>query len=190
MRLFAAVWPPADVVMWLHSQSLPSVPGLRPTTPTQWHVTLAFYGEVPEEDLGALTDALGAAARSVPHPLQVRVGDRTIRLGRNALAVPVVGLEPLAVAVMTATERWLHEQRVFRGHLTLARARAHNGIPRSLAGVELDGIRSHDGAQSDDAHSHGVASSWTAHETCLVLSSPGPSGHQYRTIATAAVGPG
>jgi 2'-5' RNA ligase len=180
MRLFAAVWPPADAVSWLESQSLATAPGIRPTSPTQWHVTLAFYGEVPDDDVGALIDSFGAAVASVRQPPQASFGDRTVRLGRSTLAVPVVGLEPLAGAVMTATERWLHEERAFRGHLTLARARgSRHGISRSLVGVELHAARS-----------LGATVSWTAHEACLVRSSPGRSGHEYRTIATATVGLG
>src|SRR5665648_529905 len=61
MRLFAAVTPPDDVLEHLET-ALASVrggrvSGLRWTLPEARHITLAFYGEVPE---GYLDDVVGA----------------------------------------------------------------------------------------------------------------------------------
>jgi 2'-5' RNA ligase len=179
VRLFAAVWPPQGVVSWLETLPMAPVPGVRRTAPVQWHVTLAFYGEVADRELDALIAALGEGVRAVKRPLHASVGDRTCRLGRNVLALPVTGLEPLAEAVTAATRRWIHEDRPFRGHLTLARARRDSpGVPRSLVDVGLD----RDGSRATDA------TSWTVGEACLVLSSPGPSGHDYRTLTAVQLG--
>ena len=60
MRLFVAVWPPADVIDGLRGLERPSVDGVRWTTPDQWHVTLRFLGELPSAS--ALSAALHGTA--------------------------------------------------------------------------------------------------------------------------------
>ena len=47
VRLFVAVWPPADVVTRVAALPRPDVAGLRWTAPDHWHVTLRFLGSVP-----------------------------------------------------------------------------------------------------------------------------------------------
>lgn len=68
MRLFAAVHPPAGVLAHLET-ALASVRGgegrgLRWTPPEGRHITLAFYGEVPEGYVEDLALALDDVARS------------------------------------------------------------------------------------------------------------------------------
>lgn len=75
MRLFVAVVPPDDVLDDLDEHLEPrrdAGPEIRWTDRPQWHVTLAFLGDVPERRLDALTDALArSAARRDPLVLRL-----------------------------------------------------------------------------------------------------------------------
>jgi hypothetical protein len=94
VRLFAAVWPPDSVLAALAGTSLPPASGLRWTPPERWHVTLAFYGEVPTHEVSDLTAALADGVGAVRTAPVAYLGDRTCRLGHHVLAAPV------------ATSRW------------------------------------------------------------------------------------
>ncbi|PWS40443.1 RNA 2',3'-cyclic phosphodiesterase, partial [Streptomyces sp. ZEA17I] len=77
-RLFAAVLPPPSAVAELRTavaplRALPGARDLRWTRPEDWHVTLAFYGEVPDEDVRPELEArLGRAAHRT-EPFRLRV---------------------------------------------------------------------------------------------------------------------
>jgi RNA 2',3'-cyclic 3'-phosphodiesterase len=135
VRLFVAVAPPADVVAMVARLDRPEVPGVRWTTADQWHVTLRFLGEV--EDPGSVTAALERASLA---PTTATLGPRVATLGRGVLMVPVAGLDALAEAIVSATAGVGRppEDRPFRGHVTLARARRGASV-RGLAGSELAG---------------------------------------------------
>ncbi|MER6575681.1 2'-5' RNA ligase family protein, partial [Nonomuraea sp. NPDC001023] len=65
MRLFAAVVPPEEALDEVERAVAPyvgQVPGLRWAGRPTWHVTLAFYGEVPERALPDLRVRLERAA--------------------------------------------------------------------------------------------------------------------------------
>ncbi|WP_320780092.1 RNA 2',3'-cyclic phosphodiesterase [Streptomyces sp. CRN 30] len=134
MRLFAAVLPPADVTEELAGavaalRRLPGADRLRWTERSNWHFTLAFYGEVGDGAVPDLAERLGRAARRTgPFPLALRGGGqfgrgralwtgaggdhRTLRLlaGRAEAAGRKAGLP-------------VEEHRAYRPHLTLARSR-------------------------------------------------------------------
>jgi 2'-5' RNA ligase len=139
MRLFVAVVPPPEVLTDLGAAVAPrqAEPAarrdLRWTGPEDWHVTLAFLGDVPDPVATGLAPALErAAAGHRPFPLalagagafpaapQARVlwcgldGDHT---GLAALAASV------ADAVTCAGAAPPDAGRPFRPHLTLARSR-------------------------------------------------------------------
>ena len=76
MRLFAAIDPPAAdrewLLAWLTAAHLEAT-DLRLTPSDLWHVTLAFYGEVPGANLAELTERLQRAAqRSEALTIQLR----------------------------------------------------------------------------------------------------------------------
>jgi 2'-5' RNA ligase len=132
MRLFAAVDPPADVLDRL-AAALPLDPdaALRWVPREQWHVTLAFYGEVPSRTVAELQERLErAATRTPPFRLSVQGGGafprphkaRVLWLG---LAGDVEVLSRLAERCAAAGRRCgiAMEDRAFRPHLTVARAR-------------------------------------------------------------------
>lgn len=158
MRLFVAVWPPEEVLAALRSMPRPDTPGVRWSTEDQWHVTLRFLGNV--DDVDAVVDALSG----VDEPAAVvRVGPATARLGPGVLMLPVRGLDPLAHTLP------LDMDRPFRGHLTLARAKNKQQVPRTLEGAPFD-------------------ASWTATSFSLVRSQTRPTGAVYDDIATFPLG--
>jgi 2'-5' RNA ligase len=132
-RLFVAVPLPAELQALVRraQEALPAVHGLRLLKPEQWHVTLAFIGEV---------DAPRAAvARSVVEQVPADMGGEAF-VGRflmlpSASRARVVTLElideqrvlaRLFEAVMSGLESagvMTREKRPFRPHLTLARLR-------------------------------------------------------------------
>ena len=149
MRAFVALVPPAAVLAELATALAPvqaAQPGLRWTPSGQWHLTLAFLGEIDEGVLPDLTERLARAARRHP-PLELalggagRFGDRV--LWTRVLATPTVeparpahgarrpgrgavdDLRALATSVGAAARRCRIpvDERPYRPHLTLARGR-------------------------------------------------------------------
>ena len=90
MRLFAAVLPPEDVVRALavevgRLRELPGADRMRWTERAGWHFTLAFYGEVGEELVPALTERLArAAARTEPFGKAYPFRQRRLAAGGRA----------------------------------------------------------------------------------------------------------
>jgi 2'-5' RNA ligase len=174
VRLFVAVWPPESVIEMLLGLDRPEVAELRWTTEPQWHVTLRFLGEV--DDPGPVTEALHA----VPEVLRARAGPEVRASlgptsawfpGRHVLQVPVAGLDALAVVVheVTAPFDGRVDDRLFSGHLTLARGRGRSPGPAGLAGVS-------------------IAATWRVRSFELVSSELGRGGSRYTTLVTVALG--
>lgn len=132
MRLFAAVDLPADQATALATAVDFSDARLRWVPQHQWHLTLAFYGEVDGPAVVELSKRLARAATRTP-ALSLRLagaGTFPRRPRRaNALWVGVAGdvdiLARLAERCVAAGRRCglTMEDRAFRPHLTVARAR-------------------------------------------------------------------
>lgn len=165
VRLFVAAWPSRDVCDVIAALDRPEHPAVRWTAPDQWHVTLRFLGEVPEQELAALTAALRALADQPA--VDVEVGPATQRLSRWVFVVPVTGLGALGDAVVDATRSFGEppDDRPFAGHVTVARARRGRPIPAALAGQP-------------------VSASWRVRELALVRSTPASQGARYETLLT------
>jgi len=164
MRLFVAVWPPADLVAALAGLDRPERSGVRWTTPDQWHVTLRFLGSMQDAEDGKRALTRVAPVAGPDEPVAV-AGPTVVRLGPSILCVPVAGLEDLAAAVVAATAG-LGEpppERSFRGHVTLARAKRGVDV-RALAGQSF-------------------SAEWPVSEVTLVASETRPSGARYRVVA-------
>jgi RNA 2',3'-cyclic 3'-phosphodiesterase len=130
MRLFVALTPPAEVVAELQAAIEPlrvEHNAMRWARPEQWHLTLAFLGEVDETARADLAERLARAA-SRASPLSLAVGGAG-RFGDRVLWTRVTGdtegLRRLAGSVRRAAQRagLPVEDRPYRPHLTLARAR-------------------------------------------------------------------
>lgn len=152
-RLFVAVRPPADVLDLLASLPRPAEPGVRYTTRAQWHVTLRFLGDADVASAVAALDDLEADR------VEVVLGPRVSRLGRDVVVVPAAGLDEVTAAVnqVTATIGDPPDPRPFTGHLTVARLRRRGacriaGAPlsASFAARDVQLVQSHleaDGAR-------------------------------------------
>jgi 2'-5' RNA ligase len=171
VRLFVAVWPPADVVDVLADLPRPEVSGVRWTTPGQWHVTLRFFGQVAAVDLGEVTGTFGRIDAGSVGAVTAEMGPVTACFGRGILQVPVEGLDELARATVEATAGVGQppDGRPFHGHLTLARARGRGGDLRRLRGTSL-------------------AARWNVAELTLVASTPHPEGSRYEVVASLPLG--
>ncbi|GLY26300.1 RNA 2',3'-cyclic phosphodiesterase [Micromonospora sp. NBRC 101691] len=177
MRLFVAVHPPADAMADLAVQvarlriGLAAAVGtnVRLADPADAHLTVAFLGEVAEDRLPAVREALGRAAGPCrgPEPPRLRLGGGG-RFGsgrRTVLWVDVLGeVERLAALAARIRDELdaaglPYDDRPFRPHLTIARP-----------GDRLD-------VEEDQATLGGyLGPSWPATEVVLVRSHLGPVG--------------
>ena len=141
MRLFAAIRPPAAALEHLDRALAPlrAGPGerLRWVPPDQLHLTVAFYGEIPD---GAASDLQSIVASAVAGwgELQLALRGAGTFSSRN-LWVGVTGqareLRELMAASARAPRTDAHEERPPRPHLTVARVgrRARDLDVRPLA---------------------------------------------------------
>ncbi|MDQ2623967.1 MAG: RNA 2',3'-cyclic phosphodiesterase [Actinomycetota bacterium] len=200
MRLFAAVRPPDAALDHLESALVsvgwpgtgPAAPGaVRWTARENWHVTLAFFGEVPD---GAVDDLAGAlttlAASSRAPQLELRgsgvFAGRTLWIGTggevSALVALSHGARDAGLEVLGRAE----ERERVRPHLTVGRQ-----IPGPR--VRRRGARERGEA---DAVAHALAvyrgPGWSAEELVLVRSEPGRGaggGPLYSDLAAIPVDP-
>ena len=106
---------------------------LRWIDPAAWHLTLAFLGETPSQDVPRLAEALvevasNHAAFAIPTGGLGAFPSRSeVRILWYGLADRSRRLAELAVAVRAAAG--FETASPFRAHLTLARARGDRGVP-------------------------------------------------------------
>jgi len=205
MRLFAAVWPPEDVLDHL-DLSLASVrggpagrsPEVRWSARETWHLTTSFYGDVPE---GLVPELVADLARScatlAAYPLALRgagvFSHRTLWVGATgALAAH----HDVVRACREAGEGVgaLEDARVReRPHLTVGRVRPGSGPPRRRSSrPRADAGRAPEPGRSDDPQAALVRAlavyegpRWTVDEVRVVESTPGAGrggGPLYRTV--------
>lgn len=139
MRLFAALPLPSDAraplvgaMEALRREGWP----VRWVDPSLLHLTLKFYGEVPDERAAAIAEALDAATDRMPAVLLVVTGVGTLPRGRGARVIvadlaPEPALELLQHRVEMAGKSIgiPVEGRPFRPHLTLGRVRQGERLP-------------------------------------------------------------
>ena len=147
MKLFAAVVPPPEVLAVLAEavgrlRGLPDAGRLRWVRPEGWHVTVAFYGEVPAGSVAELGERLARAARR-RGPVRLglagggRFSDTALwtgtagdvgELGRLAAGAAAAGRRTRGVprALGRGGGAGRGPERRYRPHLTLARQR-HGG---------------------------------------------------------------
>jgi 2'-5' RNA ligase len=176
VRLFVAVWPDEETRRRLSGLELElgRTKGLRFVGPERWHVTLRFLGEVTEDAVGPLGEAIVSAAAIVPGPLQCRLGPGTGWFtGVRVLHLPAAGLDGLATAVHTATLPIVGEpaepEPAFNGHLTLARSKGRRlGVAAlgEMANIPFE-------------------ASFPVTSVDLVSAQPSSQGHRYTTVARA-----
>ena len=177
MRLFAAVALPEDVVADLdaaladHRDDV-----LAWTLPEQWHITLAFYGQVEDERVPNLKARLTRAAKR--HPvLSLALGGagrfdgRTLWVGCSGDVAAVRNVARSAAAAGRRVGASSADDAFrFRAHVTLARARRPVDLRPYVSA--LDALRSRP---------------WTVDAVSLMRShlGAGPERHsKYQTLST------
>jgi 2'-5' RNA ligase len=149
MRLFVAITPPDQVLDELEARVAPlraGWPDLRWTSRDEWHITLAFLGEVSDQAAAALAPQLASAAqlrRTVPmsvtdagaFPSASRA--TVLWAGVQAAQIPMTKLAQAAArAARAAGAPPPGPRRRYHPHLTLARSRPGDlrSLVASLAG--------------------------------------------------------
>jgi 2'-5' RNA ligase len=180
VRLFVAAWPDDDTRRRLTGlqEELGRSKGLRFVGPSRWHVTLRFLGEVDEETVGPLADALVEAMAAARGPAQCRLGPGTAWFtGVRVLQLPAAGLDGLAAVVRDATLPFVPEPEgpapPFNGHLTLARSKGRRLGVAALG--EMSNIP--------------FEAAFPVAAVDLIRSEPSPDGHHYATVVRAPLGP-
>lgn len=133
MRLFIAIDLPVIHRPWVAARQeqvrnawLGSQKGLRWSLPEQWHLTLKFLGECPEDRIPGIIAVMKDAAAGV-QPFRMSLSDLGSfsgpRMGVLWIGV-ATGADHLSeIATRVAILSSEKEKRLFRGHVTLARSR-------------------------------------------------------------------
>lgn len=146
---------------------------LRWIPPENWHLTLAFLGQTPVGARLRARIALQAVARTTgPFPLLLdgrlgRFGDRVLWAGIASTDDELRGLAT-AVRDALASVGVTTDDRPFRAHLTVARARRNHKVPRVSASLTMPAQHVR----------------WTVRRIALMASQQGPDGSRYRSVAT------
>lgn len=148
MRLFVALVLPPAVLGELDAAVAPlraARPALRWTGPLDWHLTLAFLGEVAEPVLAGLCVRLErAAGRHPAQELAIRGGGAFPRAARATVLwagvdADAAALAALAASVAAAARRAgappPDEGRRYRPHITIARCREPGSLGDLSAGL-------------------------------------------------------
>lgn len=171
MRLFAAVVPPAAVLQELESvvaEHRAAWPMLRWSSPQQWHLTLAFFGEVDDGLVVRLGQRLERAARHHgPMPLALSGAGTFPRSAQRARVLWIgvhdeqQGMPGLAASVAAGARRIGvdSDDKPLLAHLTLARGRREPVDVQALV-ADLDPFQ---------------GTEWTATEIQLIRSYSGPN---------------
>lgn len=184
VRVFIALAPPDHAKEELARELRPAYgthPHLRWNRIEDWHITLAFLGELPVATVPLLRPPLAAlAAGSRPPSLALRgSGEFDDRVLWSGVDGDLDALHTLAAEVRTTVKDCgvVLEERPFRPHLTLARARRGD---RSSAHEIAEGLAGFSGLR------------WPAEKLHLVGSNAGRSSGpiHYRDIEAWPLGDG
>ncbi|MDM7831978.1 2'-5' RNA ligase family protein [Cellulomonas edaphi] len=204
MRAFAAVWPPEEVLDHL-DLALASVRASVPSSALRWsaretrHLTAAFYGELPDGALPALSSELaGRLSERAPFELALHgaglFAHRTLWVGVGGDVAAQRDVSGACAAAGEAVGAWHDDRPRDRPHLTVGRVRPGSRPPRrrgSPAGATSPSGRR--GSEVDDevaaalvrALSVYEGPAWLVDEVLLVESQPGAGrggGPLYRPV--------
>ncbi|SED88995.1 RNA 2',3'-cyclic phosphodiesterase [Ruania alba] len=203
MRLFAALWPPPEVLDHLEG-ALAGVldpasgggpPALRRTSRENLHVTLAFYGQVPD---GAAPDVRAALAEeaTIAAPLHLHLAgsgsftDRSLWVGIGGETPELTDLMLACARAPYATEGPVPRRP--RPHLTVARA-SRRGTPEGRGRRRRERSAAGPSAVAIAARALAVyrGPDWMAEDISIVAShlGEGPGGApRYEVIDTLPLG--
>ena len=179
MRLFAALVPSEEAIDHLTASVAPlRDDALRWTDVSDWHLTLAFYGEVDEARLPELAQRLTrAAARHEAVTLALagagRFGKQAVWVGCSGEVPALRRLARSAIAAGRRAGADVDDKRRFKPHVTLARAykkRPADLRPYVAALAEYQGP------------------TWSGREVQLIRSHLGSGRPRYETVVAAPLG--
>ncbi|MGX4731867.1 RNA 2',3'-cyclic phosphodiesterase [Kitasatospora griseola] len=177
MRLFVAVNPPTRAIEELAAataslRELPGADRLRWSETAGWHLTLAFLGDVPADEVPQLSEKLATVAADHPG-LRLRLagggtfGDRVLWCGVKG---ETSSLRRLADAVRDALD--ITDDHPFHPHLTLARSHHRAGGMQAMA----------------DAMNHFRGTEWEAGRIHLMRSETGFGPARYSVVESWRMG--
>ncbi len=217
MRLFAAVWPPDDVLDHL-DLALATVRGgpagastaVRWSARETWHLTTAFYGDLPDGAVDGLAADLAEAARGLaPYELALRgagvFSHRTMWVGVGGDVEAQRRLTAVCADAGEAAGAFEDRRPRERPHLTVARLRPGARPPRRGSSRPARGhgpggdAPGRAAVPSDEDVARGVARalavyegpSWRVDAVLLVASHPGAGrggGPLYEVVETFPFG--
>ncbi|MDO8107457.1 RNA 2',3'-cyclic phosphodiesterase [Isoptericola sp. b441] len=129
MRLFASLRPPVPVLDHLRHALVLATAGaelpVRWTAEENWHLTVAFYGEVPDGAADELADALAEVAAGVP-PFSLRLRGAGVFAGRTVWVGAAGDLDAMATLAARARAAGesisaFRDRERLRPHLTVGR---------------------------------------------------------------------
>lgn len=182
VRVFIALAPPDPAKEELAQELRPlygTHPHVRWNRVEDWHITLAFLGELPARTVPLLRPPLADLAAAHRSPLLSLHGGGTFdeRVAWSGIAGDLDALHLLAADVRSVVKGCgvALEDRPLRPHLTLARVRRGDHTSASEIAARLDGFRGH---------------AWHAERLHLVGSNAGRGQEQirYRDIAAWPLG--
>ena len=167
MRLFVALNPPAEVIAEVEVALEPVravQPDLRWFPSERWHLTLAFFGDVPDASVAAVTERVARrlARRDGGTSFELRFAG----VGQFARRALWVGVDGEVDSLRAIAEALSTERRPYRPHLSVARLRGNQD-----ATTAVERLASFSGSR------------WRADSVHLVRSFLGPR-PRYQTVAS------
>ncbi|MDA0165095.1 RNA 2',3'-cyclic phosphodiesterase [Solirubrobacter ginsenosidimutans] len=174
LRLFVALDLPGDVRDALAATGAAADPAVwRAVSPDSLHVTLAFLGSRPPEDV----DAIAPIVAAEHHAPRLTLGEVLLLPPRHARVLTVTLTDPTGAlaalqervaAALAEAGVYTPESRPFRPHVTVARLRPRTRPPRT-ADLQLDPLE------------------FSATAVILYSSRLGPGGARYEPLVAAAL---
>ncbi len=176
MRLFFALWPPTEAAEQLSAiaRSVARRFGGKATRQENIHLTLAFLGDVPEEQLPRLMQSVHTL-RAAPFELGLDClgywpHNHLLWVGSSSLCVALGELiENLQRALIESGFAVAGRERIFTPHITLIRKLPEAGGPLPLPAID--------------------AINWRCSSFALVSSQRSDTGSSYRNISSFALPP-
>ena len=196
MRLFIGIALPdeaQEALLLVRARFSSEDGGLRWQEPASWHVTLQFLGSASDEQAACAGEKL-RAVRAARVPVRVEGLGFFERAGVFWAGVALTPeLLALQQAVVAATRGcgFAAEERAYRPHITLARAKGRGGA-RALGSLREAVDNAHAAceprADKDWALGGWVRAAFVAEEFVLYESVPGPEGSRYEPRGSFALG--
>jgi 2'-5' RNA ligase len=176
MRLFFALWPPTEAAEQLSAiaRSVAKRFGGKPTRQETIHLTLAFMGDVPEDQLPRLIQSV-QALHTAPFELGLDClgywqHNHLLWAGTASTCVALGELvENLQMALIESGFAFAGRERIFTPHITLVRKLPEPGLPVPLPAIDTI--------------------SWRCSSFALVRSQLSDAGSYYQNISSFSLHP-